>query len=301
MKGTVASNRMILFICAVLIAMLSVPFVEKAIIPSLQSSEEAQAIALSRFIASSVNSLSGVESGYAQLSLEKPMEVEVYLKKGIVCSLVPFTKDCGWYARVHYGKDKSVESRIIGKTKEFKRSSMNVVYIEKKPGSSEVDISGVFSGLCVKAGIEEINNYVNEASQRFGVDRNLILSVIKKESSFDSCAVSEKGAVGLMQIMPSTAEGIKVEGVDCRELTDARTNVLCGTNYLSGLMERYKGKENQLELALAAYNAGPGNVRKYGGVPPFEETRDYIAKVTRYMENCCSDKCDAEVFRSCKA
>lgn len=112
---------------------------------------------------------------------------------------------------------------------------------------------------------------IQEAAQYHGLDALLVAAVIEAESSFDPRAISHRGAVGLMQVLPTTAQ-IN----DPTVLQDPASNIAHGTRYLRSLLELYGG---DLELALAAYNAGPGNVRRYGGVPPFRETRHYVEKV----------------------
>jgi len=114
---------------------------------------------------------------------------------------------------------------------------------------------------------------VNEASGRYRLDPDLVNSVIKAESGFNVRAVSPKGAQGLMQLMPGTASQLGVPNV-----FDAQANVEGGTRYLRELLERYN---YDLVKALAAYNAGPQRVEQFGGVPPFYETRAYVARVVR--------------------
>ncbi len=110
------------------------------------------------------------------------------------------------------------------------------------------------------------------AAYQEGVDADFVRSVAKVESDFQQDAVSRKGALGLMQIMPSTA---MVLGIDAKQ---PGQNALGGVKYLKDLLIKYHGNS---ALALAAYNAGPGAVQRFGGVPPYEETRSYILKVTR--------------------
>jgi soluble lytic murein transglycosylase-like protein len=127
----------------------------------------------------------------------------------------------------------------------------------------------------IQAGASTIkHNYediVKRASEKYGVPEKLISSIIKHESNFNNAVKSSAGAVGLMQLMPVTA---KYVGVSDR--TDPEQNIMGGTKYLSMMLDKYDG---DLKLALAAYNAGPGNVDKYGGVPPFKETQNYLKKV----------------------
>ena len=114
---------------------------------------------------------------------------------------------------------------------------------------------------------------MNAASGRYRLDPDLVNSVIKAESGFNVRAVSPKGAQGLMQLMPGTASQLGVPNA-----FDPQANVEGGTKYLRELLERYNF---DLVKALAAYNAGPQRVEQFGGVPPYYETRAYVARVVR--------------------
>jgi soluble lytic murein transglycosylase-like protein len=116
-------------------------------------------------------------------------------------------------------------------------------------------------------------NAMAVAAERHEVDGLLLAAVVETESRFRPAAVSPRGAVGRMQVMPSTAE---MYGV--RNLSDPHVNLDVGSRYLRQLLRDYDG---DLELALAAYNAGPGAVERHGGMPPFRETRAYVEKVLR--------------------
>lgn len=121
-----------------------------------------------------------------------------------------------------------------------------------------------------------LDDIFERASIKYNVPVNLLKAIGKAESDFDPNAVSKSGAQGVMQLMPKTAEGLGVT-----DSFDPEQNIMGGSKYISDLLKRYDG---DTKLALAAYNAGMGNVKKYGGIPPFKETQNYVVKVMKYME-----------------
>jgi len=126
-------------------------------------------------------------------------------------------------------------------------------------------------------GSQSMDAIFEEAARTYDVPLNLLKAMGKAESGFDADAVSPAGAQGVMQLMPATARSLGVE-----DPFDARSNIMGGAKYISQKLKQYNGN---IDLALAAYNAGSGNVAKYGGVPPFKETRDYIKRIRGYMES----------------
>lgn len=118
---------------------------------------------------------------------------------------------------------------------------------------------------------ERIEQLVSSNAAAWGVDPALVKAIIANESGFDPNATSRAGAQGLMQLMPQTAAGLGVS-----DAYDPSQNVWGGTRYIRGLLDRFHG---DVPLAVAAYNAGPGAVEKYGGVPPYAETQHYVANV----------------------
>jgi soluble lytic murein transglycosylase-like protein len=123
-----------------------------------------------------------------------------------------------------------------------------------------------------RANRAKIKQMIREVSARYSVDPALVRAVIQTESNWNSRAVSSKGALGLMQLVPGTAQQLGVNNA-----FDPKQNIDGGVRYLHSLLERYNG---DLDLALAAYNAGPGAVDRAGGVPRYRETREYVQKVT---------------------
>ena len=145
----------------------------------------------------------------------------------------------------------------------------------------EKELTPVFAPPSVLAGrpaarsssSQNLNEVVSSASDQYHLDPDLVTSVIRAESGFNPHAISPKGAQGLMQLMPKTASQLGVPNA-----FDPQSNVQGGTRYLRELLERYNF---DLVKALAAYNAGPQRVEQYRGVPPYYETRAYVARIVR--------------------
>lgn len=133
----------------------------------------------------------------------------------------------------------------------------------------------------ISTNYKAVRHLMREASAANNIDYELLKAMIATESGFDPAAVSPKGAVGLMQLMPATAQryGVKDDAkqLQAKKLTDPKTNINAGSTYLRDLIKMFPGK---LELAVAAYNAGEGAVQRYGNkIPPYKETQNYVATV----------------------
>ena len=122
-----------------------------------------------------------------------------------------------------------------------------------------------------------LESIFEKAAQTYHVDIELLKAMAKAESDFDPNATSRSGAMGIMQLMPGTAKGLGVT-----DAYDPEQNIMGGAKYIASLLEKYDGN---VSYALAAYNAGSGNVDKYGGIPPFEETQNYVTKILGYLQN----------------
>lgn len=122
---------------------------------------------------------------------------------------------------------------------------------------------------------QSLDSIFQKAADTYQVPVNLLKAIGKQESNFDANAVSKCGAQGIMQLMPATAASLGVTNS-----FDAEQNIMGGAKYIAELLDKYDGN---VSYALAAYNAGSNNVTKYGGIPPFKETQNYVIKVTNYM------------------
>ncbi len=149
---------------------------------------------------------------------------------------------------------------------------------EKKPIplNNEQTIKGLNNIDSLLNKINEYDDIIEKAAEKYDLEPSLIKAVIAKESSGNHKAVSDSGAKGLMQLKDETAKEVGVS-----KIFNPIENIFGGTAYLKRMIEEHNG---DLKLALASYNAGPGTVRKYGGIPPFAETKNYVKKVLNYFE-----------------
>ncbi|MBI9044904.1 MAG: lytic transglycosylase domain-containing protein [Anaerolineaceae bacterium] len=148
-------------------------------------------------------------------------------------------------------------------------------YIETSSGNSG---QGLSEGLEQSSNIEfnDFKDLIEQISSQYNVDSDLVQAVVQAESNYDANAVSHAGAQGLMQLMPATAQSLGVS-----DPFDPVENVTGGVKLLRELLDRYDGN---LPLTLAAYNAGPGAVQTYGGIPPYQETQIYVERVTNLYQ-----------------
>ncbi|MFP3869810.1 MAG: transglycosylase SLT domain-containing protein [Syntrophobacteria bacterium] len=151
-----------------------------------------------------------------------------------------------------------------------------VVHFSNTPTNPRYRLFIPEHGSDIKEYFHRYDREIKEAARENGVDFSLVKAVIKAESDFDHRAVSRAGAQGLMQLMPETARDLAVDNP-----FDPSENIRGGVRYLKWLLQRF---ENDVSLALAAYNAGEGAVKRYGRIPPFEQTRVFIDRVFRYWD-----------------
>jgi len=183
-----------------------------------------------------------------------------------------------------------VDNAMAGNTFKFTGADGGIVFSDVSSGGSRqykkledtsrpvahVSCSGHIDKRLTDPGLQ-IQKNIHHFADRHAVNRNLVKAVARIESCFDTRAVSTAGAKGLMQLMPGTAAQYGVT-----DIFDVRQNIGAGVKYLSFLLKKFKYNE---KLALAAYNAGPGAVEHYQGVPPYPETRSYVSKVlVKYRE-----------------
>lgn len=170
-----------------------------------------------------------------------------------------------------------------------KKSTNSSLKIEKKTYYPDSNIHSYSNWGSTEASVlpsysknkNAFDSYIRQAAQTHGISEGLIKAVMHTESGFNAHARSPVGAQGLMQLMPATAKRFNVSNA-----FDPQQNIHAGAKYLAWLMKRFNGNT---QLVLAGYNAGEGNVQKYGGIPPFRETQDYVRRVTSRLNNLYSN------------
>jgi soluble lytic murein transglycosylase-like protein len=152
-----------------------------------------------------------------------------------------------------------------------KQGAKVFVKSRSKPAKARAGVSAVMPSDTAVERFSRYDPYIREAATLYQIPEELVRAVIKVESDYDPRAVSHAGAQGLMQLMPPTAARMQI-----RDSFDPRMNILAGTRYLRVLANTFNG---DLALTVAGYNAGEGAVIRYGGIPPYEETQDYVMRV----------------------
>ena len=166
------------------------------------------------------------------------------------------------------------QSATVNNTAAYSGSSAGVSSDTNTSAISSSSVRLEASGLSCSAQLDAI---FDEASSKYGVDAKFLKAIAKCESDFSTECTSRSGAMGIMQLMPQTAASLGVTNA-----YDPYQNIMGGARYISEKLAQYNGDKS---LALAAYNAGSGNVAKYGGIPPFKETQNYVAKVMAYYNS----------------
>lgn len=160
-------------------------------------------------------------------------------------------------------------NQVLG-IKEPEKNSFEDILNNKINQDEDEPEENIFRSSRARAPKQEILNLIEKYAKKYNLDKGLISAVIRAESGFNSNAVSRVGAMGLMQLMPGTARGLGVTNA-----FDPEQNIAGGTKYLKNLINKY----DSVKLGLAAYNAGSGAVQKYGGVPPYKETQNYVKRI----------------------
>lgn len=158
----------------------------------------------------------------------------------------------------------------------FAGADFRNILAETAKGGSTGEVNSIRSGAALPKRALQYEAIFDEASRTYGVSKSLLLAVAKQESNFDANSVSHAGAQGIMQLMPGTAKTLGVKNA-----FDPYENIMGGAKLLRDNIRSF----GSVPLALAAYNAGPGAVKKYGGVPPYKETQDYVKKIMADLRN----------------
>ena len=177
--------------------------------------------------------------------------------------------------RIHNKHYRLVKTyKTLNKPKPAKKKVVNrpkLAQASKKPAKSKANVFQCGNRAFISKQQKAYKNIIRSYAAKYGVEEALIYSVVKQESCFNEKALSRAGAIGLMQLMPATASYLKVKNP-----WNPEQNIHGGVKYLSRMLKRFKGNT---KYALAAYNAGPGKVERYGGIPPYRETQHYVKKI----------------------
>jgi soluble lytic murein transglycosylase-like protein len=176
-------------------------------------------------------------------------------------------------AQIYYWKDASGTIVLSDRPKD---PSARTFSVGKTVATSDTTQSYKTTRSAESGRASRFDAIINENATAHGVSPHLVRAVIQQESGFNPRAVSHKGAMGLMQLMPATAAELGVT-----DPFDPIENIRGGVTYLKGLLKKF---EHNVELALAAYNAGPNAVERYGAIPPYRETRDYVSRITKAVD-----------------
>ena len=193
--------------------------------------------------------------------MENDLSFKKYSVRKFACGMFSFIIILSFIALPKY-RSNVVSNPLIKDSRPYKGeiiSKINKKYSSRRYTSSREKI---------------YNTIINDAAKTHGIDAALIKAIIMAESSYNQKAISKRGAIGLMQLMPATANALGVE-----DIYDPAHNVNGGAKYIKLLLDRFNGN---LELAIAAYNAGSTKVRQYNGIPPYRATKKYVKKVFEY-------------------
>ena len=158
---------------------------------------------------------------------------------------------------------------------DFNNEAINGAPAVRQPDANTVSGFSQTLRASLSSGSADLDAIFDDASRRYNIPSNLLKAVAKAESNFRADATSRCGAMGIMQLMPGTARGLGVT-----DAYDPEQNIMGGAKYLRQMLDKFNG---DVSLALAAYNAGPNNVVKYDGIPPFNETQNYVKTVLGYL------------------